>query len=155
MAGIEPGDDVCEPEAGTGDIADAIREACPDNKLSVIEIWPSLREILELKGHNLVDRDFLQHDQLYDRIIMNPPFENGQDIDHLQHAYNLLKPGGRVVSIMCEGVFFREDKKSSSFRQWLEECGGYSEELPEDTFKNAKSLRQTGVRARVVVIDKQ
>ena len=112
-------------------------------------------EILELKGHNLVDRDFLEHAGEYDRIIMNPPFENGQDIDHLQHAYSLLKPGGRVVSIMCKGVFFREDKKSVDFRQWLEECNGYSEELQEDTFKNAKSLRQTGVRARVVVIDKQ
>ena len=35
----------------------------------------------------------------YDRIIMNPPFSDGRDIQHVQHAYNLLRPGGRIGAI--------------------------------------------------------
>jgi hypothetical protein len=51
---------------------------------------------------------------------MNPPFEKGQDIEHVRHAYDQLKPGGRVVAIMSEGPFFRSDKKATEFRDWLE-----------------------------------
>jgi 16S rRNA G1207 methylase RsmC len=57
----------------------------------------------------------------YDRIVMNPPFENGQDIAHVEHAYELLSPGGRLVTVMSEGPFFRQDKNAASFRNWLEE----------------------------------
>ena len=42
----------------------------------------------------------------YDRIIMNPPFSNRQDAEHVRHAYELLRPNGRIVAIMGEGVFF-------------------------------------------------
>jgi len=49
-----------------------------------------LRKILEVKGFNVVGNDFLEHKKSYDRIVMNPPFENFQDIDHVRHAYDLL-----------------------------------------------------------------
>ena len=83
---------------------------------------------------------------------MNPPFENGQDMDHVQHAFRLLKEGGRVVAIMSEGPFFRSDTKADSFRKWLAEVEGQSEKLPEGSFKD--SFRSTGVNTRLVVIDK-
>jgi len=34
---------------------------------------------------------------------MNPPFENGADIKHIQHAMKMLKPGGRLVAICANG----------------------------------------------------
>jgi hypothetical protein len=152
LAGIEPGMTVAEPSAGKGNIADKIREAASEAALSVIEPVTRLRNILTAKGHNIVDSDFMGHEGQYDRIVMNPPFENGQDIDHVRHAYSLLKPGGRVVAIMSEGPFFRSDRKATEFRDWLDSLSGTSEKLPDGSFKDSE--RSTGVATRLVVIDK-
>jgi len=151
-AGIEPGMTVLEPSAGKGDIADVLREAHPEADLKVIEWNMDLRAILEAKGHPIIGLDFLGHEGWYDRIIMNPPFENGQDVDHVRHAYHCLRPGGRLVAIMCEGPFFRNDKAAAGFRAWLIAVGAENEKLPQGSFKNGD--RPTGVAARLVVIDK-
>lgn len=153
-ADIQPGHNVLEPSAGKGDILDAIRERHPDAATAAIEPHSDLRSIIEAKGHALVDRDFTQHGESYDRIVMNPPFERGQDAEHVQHAFDRLKPGGRVVAIMSNGPFFRSDKKSEAFRQWLESVDGSHEELPEGSFAGQDAFRQTGVNTRLVVIDK-
>ncbi|MBQ7901103.1 MAG: methyltransferase [Clostridia bacterium] len=152
VANIQPGDKVLEPSAGKGNIADVIKSNYPDNSLDVVEWNGGLAELLTDKGHNLVGNDFLETEGKYDKIVMNPPFEKGQDIDHVLHAYSLLNNGGRVVAIMSEGPFFRTDKKSTDFREWLDEVGGTSEKLPEGSFKNSE--RSTGVNTRLVVIDK-
>lgn len=59
----------------------------------------------------------------YDRILMNPPFERLQDVDHVKKAYDHLKEGGRVIAIMGESAFFNSTKKAVEFRDWLEEVG--------------------------------
>lgn len=156
-ADIRPGQMVLEPSAGKGDIADAIRERHGDTEiaLTVVEISPRLAAILREKGHDLspVD-DFLECRGTYDRIIMNPPFENGQDIDHVRHAYKLLAPGGRVVAIVSNGPFYRSDRKSVEFREWLDGQEVSMEELPAGTFNGKDSFRQTGVASKLVVIEK-
>lgn len=150
-AGITPGMKVLEPEAGKGNIADRLRDEKAD--VDTIEQQSSLRDILTMKGHKIIGADFLDHKEGgYDRIVMNPPFENGQDIDHVLHAYDLLKPDGRIVAIMSESPFFREDAKAREFRQWLDSVGGTSEKLPSGSFMD--SDRSTGVATRLVVIDK-
>ena len=151
-ADIQSGEKVLEPSAGKGNIADAIRENYPDNALDVVGWNASLNDLLSEKGHNVVGSDFLQATGSYDKIIMNPPFEKGQDIDHVKHAYSLLNDGGRVVAIMSEGAFYRNDKKAAEFREWLDNLGGMSEKLPEGSFKTAE--RSTGVNTRLVIIDK-
>lgn len=93
-------------------------------------------------------------DSGYDRIVMNPPFSNRRDAEHVQHAYTLLKPGGRIVAIMGEGVFFGSDKKAQDFRDWLDSVGGTSEKLPAGSFMDPSLPVNTGVSARMVVIDK-
>lgn len=150
-ADIEPGMKVLEPSAGAGHIADALREAGAD--VDVVEFNSSLYELLEEKGYDPVAMDFMEFNpgEEYDRIVMNPPFEKGQDIDHVRHAFELLKPGGTLVAIMSEGPFFRSDRKSKEWREFLDEYG-YSEQLPEGTFK--ESDRQTGVNTRMVVLTK-
>lgn len=153
-ADIEPGMKVLEPSAGNGRIADAIKAAgvTPD----VAEVSGDLRAILEKKGYPLEGRDFMEFNPgpVYDRIVMNPPFSNRMDVEHVRHAYDLLKPGGRIVAIMSEGPFFGQDRKASEFRDWLDTVGT-SEQLPEGSFQSDKSgLPTTGVNARVVVIDK-
>jgi hypothetical protein len=149
LARIEPNDTILEPGAGKGNIAEAIRQQYPDNPLFVIEFQTRLSEILTLKGFEVIGADFLDCGHKFNCIIMNPPFEKFQDIDHVLHAFSLLRPGGRLVSIMGESSFFRTDRKAVDFREWLSMVG-YDEKLPNNSFFESG----TGVAARIVVIRK-
>jgi hypothetical protein len=151
-ADIRRGHRVLEPSAGMGDIADAVAAITGKENIGTAEINYTLREFLKLKGYS-PEWDFLEMNGEYDRIVMNPPFEKFQDIDHVQHAHKLLKRGGRLVSIMCESSFFRTDKKAEAFREWLDQCGGSSEKLEAGAFTGAEAFRQTGTACRIVVID--
>ena len=108
----------------------------------------------EAKGHSVERGDFLEHQGDYNRIIMNPPFDKGADIEHVRHAFSLLAPDGKLVAIMSEGPFFRNDTQATEFRNWLDEVAGISEQLPEDAFNNTEAFRKTGVRTRIVTITK-
>lgn len=145
-ADIQGGESILEPSAGLGNIADNL----PKKQTKVIEQNYERRQLLADKGYDIVGQDFLEHTGKYDKIIMNPPFENMQDVVHIQHAYDLLKPGGKIVSIMGESPFFRTDKKAVMFRDWLESVGGTSEKLPLGAFKESG----TGVSSRIVEITK-
>jgi hypothetical protein len=154
-AGIESGMKVLEPSAGTGNIADAAKEAGAD--VDVVEVSGELRKVLEAKDFTPVADNFLEYKpgEVYDRVVMNPPFSDSLDSQHVQHAYSMLKPGGRLVAIMSEGSFFRTDKKATAFREWMEELGGVSEKLPEGSFNVAQGgLPRTGTATRIVTIDK-
>lgn len=105
------------------------------------------RDTLEGVKHNGSDSG-------YDRIIMNPPFSNRRDVEHVQHAYSLLNAGGRLVSIMGEGAFFGQDQKAVAFRDWLERVGGTSEKLGEGSFNDPSLPVTTSVNTRLVVIQK-
>ncbi len=156
IADIQGDDRVLEPSAGMGNILDAVREQYPTVDLKSVEQNRTLAGVLAAKGYTELTTfgDFLKHQGPYDKIVMNPPFEQGADIDHVRHAYELLSVGGRVVSVMCEGPFFRSDTKSQEFRQWIEELDAQVEQLPDDAFQGIQAFRQTGVRARLVVLDK-
>lgn len=151
MADIQPGMTVLEPSAGTGRLADAVKAVQPKASLSVVEMQSTLRDILAKKGYEVAATDFtsMESAPAYDRIVMNPPFERGQDIEHVKRAYEMLKPGGKIVAIMGEGAFFRQDKSAAEFRQWLGQVGT-SEQLPENTFRESN----TGVNTRLVTIQK-
>lgn len=151
---IHPGDEVLEPSAGKGDIADAIRETHPDAKLQLIEVNSQLCDLLTLKGFIPYQADFLQAQGECDKIAMNPPFEKGQDIEHVRHAYGLLRPCGRLVAIMSTGPFFRKDKKSVAFMKWLEEIDAFTSAIDADAFSGPESFRQTGVRTIFLTINK-
>ncbi|MCH7498887.1 MAG: class I SAM-dependent methyltransferase [Nitrospinae bacterium] len=155
-AGNMEGQTVLEPSAGAGAISNYLLNNVPDICLGVYEIRPALRDILEAQGRCLLgdgDGDFLKSgtNAKWSRIIMNPPFENLQDVDHVRHAYDLLENGGRLVAIMSQGAFFKGDRKAGEFREWFEELGGKVEDLPEGSFKASG----TGVASKLVVIDKE
>ena len=150
-ANIQEGNTICEPSAGLGHLADPISELYPDNPLTVVEYNYSLCQALKLKGYEAQHEDFLQHTGTYDRIIMNPPFENGQDIAHVLHAYSLLNPGGRLVAIMA-GNKNKQDQHTRDFMEFLEAAGGSIEENPAGSFLSA--FRPTGVNTVTVILDK-
>jgi hypothetical protein len=146
--------DACylEPSAGKGAIADAlVNWGIGKDKIACVEKNEQRVSVLTTKGYPVDRIDFMQfHDYGFARIYMNPPFEEGQDADHVMHAYDLLDPDGAMVSVMGEHAFFANDRKSTAFREWLEEVGGESEQLPAGSFKESG----TGVNARLVVIRK-
>ncbi len=147
-----------EPSAGKGDIADAIVAAGPFTRVATFEVNYTLRELLKEKGHLSCGDDFLAarppatEVEAFDRVLMNPPFENGADLEHVRHAYRFLKTGGRLVAVMSAGGFFRSDRKATEFRGWFDEVGGEKIDLPEGAFKDA--FRATGTRVVLVVIDR-
>ena len=94
-------------------------------------------------------------DSGYDRIVMNPPFSDGRDILHVQHAYTLLRPGGRLVALMGESAFTNQNKRATEFREWLESVGGTEEKLAEGTFNDPSLPVNTSANARMVVIEKE
>ena len=153
-AGIQDGHSVLEPSAGKGDILDAIKDQHPGAKRSAIEMNSTLHGVLDAKGHDYAGGDFLDHDKSYDRIVMNPPFEKYQDVDHVQHAFERLNSGGRLVSVMGASAFNNSHTKAAEFRKWLDKVGADYEKLPDGSFAGDDSFNQTGVSTYLVTIDK-
>jgi phospholipid N-methyltransferase len=150
-ADIQRGHRVLEPSAGSGSIAGVIRERHGDAKLDVIEFNYSLHELLKAEGFNVIGNDFLAFEgrHVYDRVIMNPPFEAGQDVAHIQHALGVLEPGGRLVAIASAGLSFRSDAKTVALRERIEKLGGRIEPLPAGSFEESG----TQVNTVMVVVD--
>ena len=74
----------------------------------------------------------------YDLVTMNPPFAKDQDIDHVMHAWEFVRPGGRLVSIMPAGWSMRGGgrlKKRRAFNAFAE--GGELIDLGHDAFKSS------------------
>ena len=156
-AELEPEHTILEPSAGKGDIADAIMEQLPNASVKCIEIVMKLREILVAKGYDVkVGGDFLDHTPLrpWDRILMNPPFEKGQDADHIRHAFECLAPGGRMVALCSSGPFFRNDGKSQAFREWIQDVNALVEDVSANSFNGSDAFRRTGVSIKMLVITK-
>ncbi|MFF2834293.1 methyltransferase, partial [Cellulosimicrobium cellulans] len=155
FADIKDGETILEPSAGNGNILDGISQYIMEEGLNVnleaLEWNHKLSEILELKQYKIVGNDFTEFipNTLYDKIIMNPPFEKNQDIVHVLKAYDCLKDGGKLVSIMSPHWTFANDSKSVQFREWLSDKGTF-EKLPEGSFKESG----TGVNTVLVVIEK-
>lgn len=80
---------------------------------------------------------------LFDRIIMNPPFEHGADIAHIKHAWTFLKPGGRMVALCADGP-----NQAERLKPGTEIWGGTWEPLGPGLFEG------TQVAVVLIVVDK-
>lgn len=146
-AELGPGLSICEPSAGTGRIAEAIREA--GHEVECVEFNQTLAARLSARGFLCTCADFLTWrpagPALFDRFIMNPPFSKAQDVAHVRHAWDLLAPGGIIVAIMSGGG------KTQAFIDSLEDIDITAESLPADTFKASG----TTVNTKLVIIRKR
>lgn len=149
-ANLKDGDRVLEPNAGKGDLAQYIQ--ANGGIVECIEIQLILVDILQLKGFNTIQADFLElkPEPRFDAVIMNPPFSKGSDCLHIRQAYYWLKPGGRLLAIASNSITFNHRKPYKEFRRWLEDIGAEVEALPPLSF--ATSFRPTGVQTVMITI---
>lgn len=152
--GVMAGRRILEPSAGTG----VLVRVAADNatgfqccRIVAVEVNQALCQNLEgmrdkmiyAQEHNfqIVNRDFLgctpEELGTFDVILMNPPFANGADIMHIEHAMTFLKPGGKLVAICADGP--RQGKA-------LGEIADHWQPLPEGTFA------EQGTNVRTVML---
>ncbi len=153
LAQIPIGARVLEPSAGTGCLLAALPGVVPwgPNRQTAVEVvaveqLQALATQLKLSGlaQRVICGDFLECDDddkmgLFDRIIMNPPFDDGADIKHIVHALTFLRPGGRLVALCANGPRQRE---------WFMNDAVHWEDLPDGSFRAAG----TGVNVAMFVM---
>lgn len=148
MAELEPHHDVLEPSCGKGDLADVIYEHSAIH-LICNELNRDMEKYLKDKPYTCMYGDFLDMKpgevREFDRIVMNPPFSKQQDIDHIYHAYDLLKPGGILVSVMSPSPFFRTNRKSVDFVAWLNQLNAEIVDVDEGAFRGSGTMIRTKI----------
>ncbi len=154
LADLEPGMTLLEPSAGAGALLSRAAAIVGIENCVAVELQPSLAEELRSQGFEVLTGDFLSRpqwhrDHLVDRICMNPPFSKQADVSHVTHAYSMLAPGGRLVSIMASSFTFRTNAKSEAFRALVSEVGSVKPN-PEGSFKESG----TNVNTVIVVLNK-
>ncbi|MDD2892580.1 MAG: DUF3560 domain-containing protein [Halothiobacillaceae bacterium] len=151
---LKQGQRLLEPNAGTAALLKALPGVLPfpaANRQTFVHVVAveynrGLADGLMKSGlaSNVYCADFLSWEpegvEKFDRVLMNPPFENGADIKHIMRALGWLKPGGRLVAICANGP--RQQEK-------LRPLASHWEELPADAFAHAG----TNVRAAMLVIN--
>lgn len=154
LGDIKSGMRVLEPSAGRGDIAK--KALSLGASVVCCEIQERNAERLRvLPVEDVVCCDFLTEfliddAGLFDAAIMNPPFTKGQDRQHVQHAFEFLKPNGVLVSVMSAGVETGTTKSHVAFREWVDDLEGEFLPIPPGTFKESG----TGVNTVLLVIRK-
>lgn len=145
LAGVSPSQRVLEPSAGTGNLCKAIIDACLGaDCVRIVAVEANYRVAEQLvnvrnltlyandDNYRVIRKDFLEctPEELgtFHRIVMNPPFENGSDIKHIEHAMKFLKEGGQLAAICANGPRQRERLKPLA-DEWID--------LPEGSFKQA------------------
>jgi phospholipid N-methyltransferase len=136
LADIAHGMTMLEPSAGTGALLKAVREATGEQAIcTAVELNGQLfRHLQTLEaGATILHADFMdlraEARGHFDRIVMNPPFVNAQDIQHIEHAITFLKPGGKIVAICANGP-----RQSERLGALAEKMGGSFEALPVGSF---------------------
>jgi SAM-dependent methyltransferase len=159
LARLSAGLRILEPSAGIGNLIDRARHEGCHIDFSYCEVNVLLLDILRekydgLPGVRFIGRDFLEldapePDNRFDRVIMNPPFERGEDADHVHHAYSFLKQDGILVAIVSAGIFCRTDRKANAFRLFLEEHSAIVEDVPVGAFNSSG----TDIATKLVCIE--
>lgn len=131
LASIQPGMTCLEPQAGLGGLASLM----PRERTTCVEL-AKLRclALREMGFQEVIEGDFLawsaSNYTRYDRIVMNPPFDQGRWRAHLEAAGRMLAPGGRLVAILPSGAGKLADKLLPGLR-------GECPETHSDVFKSA------------------
>ena len=154
LADINPFHTILEPSAGQGAIIEAVERklGIGEGTILAIELMDVNCSILKKKGYHPEQGDFLTipNQPIYDRIIANPPFSKNQDIDHIRRMFELLKLGGKIVSVASNHWKDSSNKKETKFRSWLKDLNAEVLEIEAGTFKKSG----TNISACIIIINK-
>lgn len=145
---------VLEPSAGEGGI---IKHLLATGAIvDAIEVDPSraasLRRLSHLGKLSVNHANFLtmHPSPVYDFVVMNPPFYGTHYMQHVMHAFEFLKPGGRLVSVLPSSVEFGTSKAHVAFRKWLEKHSTWPRSIVQDL--PLESFAQSGTRISTCLI---
>lgn len=146
---------VLEPNGGNGALIKAMREEGFKGTMYTYELNPIYQDVLkQLDNVVLLGADFLEADKKWNgkfhRIIANPPFSKNQDIDHIYKMWELLAPGGTIVTVASTHWKFSNNKKEKAFRTWIDEKEASIYPLDNGKFKESGTM----VASCILVIDK-
>ena len=137
---------ILEPSAGLGRLYEPLSGLAAEWLMveEAFECANALRKAIERA--KVYQRDFLTvtADEIggpVDAVVMNPPFKQGRDVKHILHALELVKPGGRLVSLCANGP--RQNEQ-------LPPLATHWEVLPANSFAESG----TDASVALVVIDK-
>lgn len=155
---IQSGIIALEPSAGSGILAQAMRQR--GAVVDVVELDPRFQALLFQQGFKVVGSDFLntKATQLYDLVLMNPPFsasfeQRGIDLAHIRYAYGeFLAPGGQLVSVVSNSMNCKNCPRAQQFRRFLKRIDATLLDLPLEVFWG--SDRPVTVESRLVVAHK-
>ncbi|HVI00880.1 MAG TPA: methyltransferase [Enhygromyxa sp.] len=151
VADPQPGERVLEPSCGHGALIWALLEREPDLLVIAFDIDPDACAAVEAnadEGHGaselpviVAERDFLTvepaPEPTIDLVVMNPPFAKDKDIAHVRHAWEFVKPGGRLVSIMSTGWCQSDNRRGvrRRFAEFVDDLAGHVEGLGHGAFE--------------------
>ena len=159
LADVRETQSVLEPSAGPGALVSAILGVAPMARVYAVDCQTKNCEKLMAAGAHCVRiEDFLavrpgpDNDTLlraswsdFDAVVMNPPFAGHQDVRHVAHAYEFLRPGGVLVSVMPPGWRTGRTKLEVRFRAFVAQLGAVWEPLPDSTFADSDTHVRTGI----------
>lgn len=125
---------VLEPSCGDGRILDELRAR--NCRGLGIEYHPGRAMQAKAKGHSVLTANFLDQPPTpeFDFVVMNPPFYGRHYAKHVRHAFDFLKPGGTLVSILPATAHYDHDELKGEWR-----------DLPVGSFSEAGTNVPTGM----------
>ncbi|MFI7608483.1 class I SAM-dependent methyltransferase [Micromonospora sp. NPDC049366] len=153
---LPAGSVVLEPSAGGGQLVRAILEVNPG--VRVVALEPNKARAALIGDHdgrvtvfNCTLEEYAATARhpigagsgiRFNAVVMNPPFAVPGNatlwIDHVMLAWELLRPGGRLVAIVPSALKYRHGKKFDAIRALMQQCGG-SEALRPDAFPSVQA----------------
>jgi hypothetical protein len=124
---------ILEPSAGLGSLARAVQRAIkyPISPIEFCEVQQGFVDTLTSAGLVRVGGDFMEYrpGPVYEAVIMNPPYKNKTAEQHVGHAWNCVRPGGKIVALVGENamrwiddeflghIFEKEEIKKGTFEE--------------------------------------
>lgn len=139
---------VLEPSIGFGFLAESLSAWFEEEgrvcDINGYDIDPLNVELCRENGFKVQQANFLSvvPEPIYDLVIMNPPFNKSEFVDHVQHASKFLKPDGVLLSVVPVNMerLQTDDQRHSwlmdRIRLWCPEQLEEGNYLDHDTFKN-------------------
>lgn len=144
---------VLEPSAGEGALVRAaLRKGA--QKVTAIDNDPHAVRMLNLLRERCTRHDTemtveasdffdLTPQARFGAVMMNPPFANAAEVEHVLQAWKWVAPGGRLVAVMSNAVTYRKDGRYKVFAEFLAQHGGLIEKLPSGTFEESGTMVET------------